>query len=203
MTNQDKNTEALILDAARTVFTETGLDGARMQEIADTAGINKALLHYYYRSKEQLFEAVFRESFNKFSPRIFEIMGSSIEITEKIKLFISNYIDLIQENPHLPAFVLHELNRNPERISNLLPFTEQTISGLLSKLNGEFKSAGFIEITPQHLMINIIALCIFPVIGRPIVQPILFGNDTDRYNEFIQQRKTEVTKFVLNALEKK
>ncbi len=203
MTNQDKNTEALILDAARTVFTEKGLDGARMQEIADTAGINKALLHYYYRSKEHLFEAVFRESFSKFSPRIFEIMSSPIEITEKIKLFISNYIDLIQENPHLPAFVLHELNRNPERISNLLPFTEQTISGLLSKLNGEFKSAGFIEIAPQQLMINVIALCIFPFIGRPILQPILFGKDDNRYNEFIQQRKTEITKFVLNALEKK
>jgi AcrR family transcriptional regulator len=203
MTSQDKNTEALILDAARRIFIEKGYDGARMQEIADTAGINKALLHYYYRSKDHLFEAIFREAFAKFAPRIFEIMGSPIEITKKIKLFISNYIDLIQENPHLPAFVLHELNRNPERISNLLPFTEQTISGLLSKLNGEFKSAGFIEIAPQQLMINIIALCIFPVIGRPILQPILFGNDTDRYNEFIQQRKEEVTKFVLNALEKK
>lgn len=203
MTNQDKNTEDLILDAARTVFIEKGFDGARMQEIADTAGINKALLHYYYRSKDQLFEAVFRESFNKFSPRIFEIMGSQIEITEKIKLFISNYIDLILENPHIPAFVLHELNRNPERISDLLPFTEQTINKLLLKLSAEIKTAGYIEIAPEQLMINIIALCIFPIIGRPIVKPILFGNDDNRYDEFIQHRKNEVTKFILNALEKK
>jgi len=203
MTNQDKNTEALILDAARKVFIEKGFDGARMQEIADTAKINKALLHYYYRSKDQLFEAVFRESFAKFAPRIFEVMNSPFDFTEKIKLFISNYIDLISENPHIPAFVLHELNRHPERLSDLMPVTEQIASQNLSIIEQDIKNAGLIEISPQQLMINIIALCIFPFIGRPIIQPILFGNDGNRYNEFIRHRKTEITKFVLNALVKK
>ncbi|MFH1213091.1 MAG: TetR/AcrR family transcriptional regulator [Candidatus Neomarinimicrobiota bacterium] len=203
MTAQDKNTETLILDAARKIFIEKGFDGARMQEIADIAGINKALLHYYYRSKDQLFEAVFRESFAKFAPRIFEVMNSPIEFSEKIKLFISNYIDLVSENPHIPAFVLHELNRNPKRLSDLLPVTEQIASQNLSKIEQDIKNSGSIEISPQQLMINIIALCIFPFIGRPIIQPILFGNDDDRFDEFIRQRKTEVINFVLNALEKK
>ncbi|MFA4839724.1 MAG: TetR/AcrR family transcriptional regulator [Candidatus Neomarinimicrobiota bacterium] len=203
MSGNEKNTEQLILDAARKVFVEKDFDGARMQEIADIAGINKALLHYYYRSKDQLFEAVFRESFNTFSPRIFEIMSSPIELSQKIKLFIDSYIDIILENPHIPAFVLHELNRNPARIKDLLPFTEKTIGGLLSALSQEIKSAGFVEISPEQLMINMIGLCIFPFIGRPIIQPILFGNDDDRFDEFIQSRKTEVTKFILNALTKK
>ncbi|PIS30394.1 MAG: TetR/AcrR family transcriptional regulator [Candidatus Marinimicrobia bacterium CG08_land_8_20_14_0_20_45_22] len=203
MSGNEKNTEQLILDAARNVFIEKGFDGARMQEIADTAGINKALLHYYYRSKDQLFESVFRESLSTFFPRIFEVMSFPIELSEKIKLFIDSYIDIILQNPHIPAFILHELNRNPARITDILPFTEKTMSGLLSSLSQEIKTAGFIEISPEQLVTNMISLCIFPFIARPIIQPIFLGNDADRFDEFIQNRKTEVTQFILNALTKK
>ncbi len=202
MTAQDKNTESLILETAREVFVEKGFEGARMQEIADKAGINKALLHYYYRGKEKLFEAIFRESIGKIVPRIFEIMGSPAPLAEKIAGFVGNYIDLLAENPHIPSFVLHELYRNPDRIGDTLLRSGVDPTGLQSRLVEQLRNENCIEIEPQQLMVNIVALCIFPFVARPILQTVLFGRDPEKYREFLDSRKAEVTRFILNALKK-
>ena len=87
MSEKDSNTEQIILKAARKVFTHKGFDGARMQEIADEAGINKALLHYYFRSKDKLFEAIFKEVITTFFPRIISVLTSDLSLFEKITLF--------------------------------------------------------------------------------------------------------------------
>ncbi|UCG28570.1 MAG: TetR/AcrR family transcriptional regulator, partial [Bacteroidales bacterium] len=105
-------TEALIFEAAKRVFGRKGLDGARMQEIADEAGINKALLHYYFRTKEKLFEAVLTDIFQSFFPKAMVIMADpDISIREKIEQFVNIYISLIQENPYMPGFMAHELTK--------------------------------------------------------------------------------------------
>ncbi len=85
MITQDINTETLILETARSVFVEKGFDGARMQEIADKAGINKALLHYYFRSKQNLFESILNESIQKIIPHILEFMESEVSLAKKIE----------------------------------------------------------------------------------------------------------------------
>ena len=84
MSEQELSTEKTILEAAKKVFLDKGFDGARMQEIADEAGINKALLHYYFRSKDKLFDAIFEEAFKQFLPNISDIMVSDISIEEKV-----------------------------------------------------------------------------------------------------------------------
>ena len=89
---KDKNTENQILDAAKTVFQSKGMDGARMQEIADKAGINKAMLHYYYRSKQLLFEAVFKHAFLLLAPQLNKILNDDSNIEDKIRNFTFNYI---------------------------------------------------------------------------------------------------------------
>ncbi|NTW33144.1 MAG: TetR/AcrR family transcriptional regulator, partial [Bacteroidetes bacterium] len=104
-------TEKLILKAAKKVFIDKGFDGARMQEIADLAGINKALLHYYFRSKEKMFDAVFEDVFMQFLPEVTEVMNSEITLFDKIKTFVDVYITALLKNPHIPIFVLHELSR--------------------------------------------------------------------------------------------
>jgi len=114
MTEIQKDTEERILESAEDVFTNKGLSGARMQEIADKAKINKSLLHYYYRSKEKLFRAVFKKAFVKLAPKSILILTSDIPLFEKIEKFSSAYIDIIIKNPSIPLFVLRELNRNPE-----------------------------------------------------------------------------------------
>ena len=203
MTTQDINTKAIILDTARQVFVEKGFDGARMQEIADKAGINKALLHYYYRSKQKLFEAIFDESFQKIIPRILEFMVSSLPLADKIEGFVSSYIDLLIAYPHLPSFVLHELNRNPDRIGDMLLKGGINPKLIINQLAERMTKENYAKIDPQQLIVNMLSLCIFPFVARPIIQIVLFDKDPEKYQEFISNRKKEVTRFILNALEKK
>lgn len=91
-----------------------GMDGTRMQEIADKAGINKAMLHYYYRSKQLLFEAVFSNAFSLLAPQMNKILNDDSSIEEKVKAFTNNYISFIAKHPYLPNFIIQELNQNPK-----------------------------------------------------------------------------------------
>jgi AcrR family transcriptional regulator len=113
------NPEKQILDAADNIFHTKGLNGARMQEIADKAGINKAMLHYYYRSKQLLFEAVFENAFSLLAPQLNAILNDDSSIEEKVRNFTHNYITFISKHPYLPNFVIQELNRNPDFIEKI------------------------------------------------------------------------------------
>ena len=111
MTETDKQTEERIFDAATDVFLDKGMDGARMQDIANHANINKALLHYYYRTKDKLFEAVFEKIaakvFSKFAP----VFNENLSLEDKIRFFFNEHISFLQKNPRLPAFILNEIGR--------------------------------------------------------------------------------------------
>lgn len=200
MTEKEKNTESQILDAAKNVFLRKGFEGARMQEIADEAGINKALLHYYFRSKEKMFGAVFSAAFQEFLPRVGEAIISDMTLSEKIGIFVDSYINMLVNNPHLPVFILSEIHRNPSLILN--NFYEIGIKPeLFAKSVIEEINLGKIRpVNPKHLIINIIALCIFPFIGRPILMNILFDNDPDKFQGFIEERKNEVTTFIIKSI---
>ena len=203
MTEQEKNTEEIIFDAAEVVFIEKGFDGARMQEIAEKAGINKALLHYYYRTKEKLFKAIFERVFSLFIPKILAFMESDIPLFEKIELFVHSYLDFILRNPYVPNFIINELNRNPDNISEM-------VGGVIQKVDAFGKFSGLIKqevekgairpIEPEQLIVNMIGLCIFPVIARPIIQGIVFRGDKARYKLFLESRKKEVTDFIINSI---
>lgn len=204
MTEQQKDTQELILRAARKVFIEKGLDGARMQEIADEAGINKALLHYYFRSKDKLFEMIFQEEIGKFFPKIVNIMSSQeISFEEKIKNFVYHYITIFIDNPFLPSFVLRELHRDPENLKQYFiksGFNVDVVNFIIGGLSKELNT------TPQgarNFMVNMISLCIFPFAGRPLLEKILFNEDKEEYNRFLEQRKEYVTEFIINSLRNK
>ncbi len=115
MTLAGENTENQILIAAREVFIAKGIDGARMQEIADRAGINKALLHYYFRSKDKLFDAVFSEIAVNLFPAMKQVLEAELGIKEKVTFFVKIYLKTLNENPFIPAFVINTLNTNPDR----------------------------------------------------------------------------------------
>lgn len=200
MTEVSSNTEQTILNAAKKIFIEKGKEGARMQEIADEAGINKALLHYYFRSKQKLFEAVFLEAFGKFLPKINMLVTSEKGFLEILEVFVQNYIDLILENPHIPAFVLHELNQNPENLAQFMGSQIPHLPMLFDKIELEI-SAGILKpIDPKQLVVNIIGLCVFPFVARPIIQKVFFENDETAYQQFLIDRKTEVYNFILNSI---
>lgn len=201
MTNtKDKTTESQILDAAKTVFQSKGMDGARMQEIADKAGINKALLHYYYRSKQLLFEAVFKHAFSLLAPQLNKVLNDDSSIEDKIRNFTFNYIAFVINHPYLPNFVLQELNRNPG-FAETLRHTEgfPNIEKFKKQLNTEIKKGIFKPIQAEQLFINILALNVFPFIGKPLLKTLLNIDDTS-YKQLIENRKLEVSDFIINSI---
>ena len=177
MGKKDLNTEQKIHEAAKTVFIRKGLEGARMQEIADEAGINKALLHYYFRTKDKLFEAVFTDAFFKLVPNIINLLKSDLPLFEKIKQFTENYIDIFIENPFVPGFVLHELNRNPQRIVNLISNIGVDPGIFIQQVNEEIEKGTINPIDPKQLIVNMLAMCIFPFAATPIIKNIIFENN--------------------------
>lgn len=203
MNEQAHSTEEIILEAAKKVFIKYGFDGARMQQIADAAGINKALLHYYFRSKEHLFDVIFEESFKKFLPNISAIMMSQLPFEEKIRLFVSHYIDTLIQNPHLPVFVMHELQRKPERIIDLLKNSGIDPSVTAVMLQRDINEGKIMPIPLPHLIVNMIGMCIFPFVGRPILEGFIFNGDAEAYDRFLEERKTMVADFIINSIRKK
>lgn len=205
MIDNENQTEILILNAAKKVFINKGLEGARIQEIADEAGINKALVHYYFRSKEKLFDAIFQEAFQKFLPRIKETMSNDYPLIKKIEIFIDHYLDLLIENPHLPAFILHEINRDPNfKLVEILKSNGGIpLEPFFAQVQNEVDSGNIVPISPSHLIVNILALCVFPFAGKPIIKSIIFQDNSEKYEKFILERKQEITVFVISALKVK
>ena len=199
----DTNTEQLILEAAKVVFIKKGMEGARMQEIADEAGINKALLHYYFRSKDRLFTAVFKEAFSKLFPNLVDLLKSDITLFDKIKLFVENYIDIINANPLLPSFVIHELNRNPETVVEMIKSSGVNPINFMNQVQEEVDKGTIEPVQPLHLIVNMLAMCIFPFVAKPILKEVILNQDQQKFDIFIQERKKEVSDFIINSIKKK
>ncbi|WP_423126681.1 TetR/AcrR family transcriptional regulator [Gaoshiqia sp. Z1-71] len=195
------NTEEKILDAATTVFVRKGMDGARMQEIADEAKINKALLHYYFRSKDKLFDAIFSKIISFAFPKIGQILQSDIDFKSKVEQAIDTYLDLLLKYPYLPGFILKEVNRDPSVFFKLVikhGFSPKPIFKIISEAmdRGEI-----IRMKPEHLVVNVISLCVFPFAGKPVISFVAFDEDKEATRAFLEERKEEVKRFVLRAIE--
>lgn len=174
-----------------------------MQDIADEAGINKALLHYYYKDKDKLFETVFLGEAQKFFPKINAIFNSDEPLFQKIEQFVSEYIDEMQENPYLPWFVINEINRDPDQFlyriwgKDNLPRPGK----LLEQVEQEVKAGRIRKINPIHLLMNMLSMTIFPFVGKPMFVRNLRMSDK-QFREIMEQRKKEVPAFIINAIKK-
>ena len=207
-TAPDRETEQRILDAARTVFIRRGTAGARMQEIAREAGVNQALLHYYFRSKQRLSDAVFQQVASGLFPALVTTLGSDASLDEKIDRLVALYLEVLTQSPFLPGYLLSEMHHHPDRLPQMFAGAAgvnptQVLPQLLQRLGrqiDEAARAGTIRrIAPEQFVINIISLCVFPFAARPLIG-VAFGMDDARFARFIQQRKTELPAFVRNAL---
>ena len=136
-TKEQSTPESTILNAAKGIFQRKGMAAARMQEIADEAGINKAMLHYYYRSKQLLFEAVFKSAFSTLAPQLNEIINADNSLFDKIRNFTQNYISFIVKHPYLPNFIIQELNRNPEFVEKLFSEKMPNIDKFFAMMEAE------------------------------------------------------------------
>jgi TetR/AcrR family transcriptional regulator len=201
MTESDKQTEERIFESATEVFVEKGMDGARMQDIADHAGINKALLHYYYRTKDHLFNAVFEKIAGKMFSKFAPVLDENLSIEEKIRFFYKEHIAFLQKNPRLPAFLLNEINRHPDRIKKLLNNIDlDLIWQTIKKQHGkELEAYNIKEDFLPHLMVSIAALSVFPFAARGIVEGVLEKLGIG-FDQFIEERKEFAAGFVIKAI---
>ncbi|NTU94053.1 MAG: TetR/AcrR family transcriptional regulator [Chlorobiaceae bacterium] len=197
---KDTGTEQLILRNAEQIFYLRGFDGARMQEIADRSGINKALVHYYYRSKARLFDAVFVAALQRLLPPLVGVLNSEMALEKKIDAFVEAYFSMVSSHPFMPGFVIQEMHRNPAVFRK---FAGE--SGLLDlgKLNRQLE-AGVAEgryrnIAVEQFVINLLAFCAFPFIARQAIQA--FGAfDDKRFEQILDERRSSIPGWMAEML---
>lgn len=198
----DQSAQEKILEAARKVFIAKGMAGARMQDIANEAGINKALLHYYFRSKEKLFEVIFQEVSTSFFPLINEIFEAEIPLFEKIERFCSVYIEKIVENPFIPIFILNEMNQQPDIfIEKIFGGKLPNVPAMIIQIKNEVAEGKIKPIKPEHLFMNMMSMCIFPFVAKPIWMKIS-GTGDQEFVALMNERKQEIPKFIIESIKK-
>lgn len=198
--NKDQSTEQKILAAAKAVFIEQGLAGARMQDIADKAGINKALLHYYFRSKDKLFEMIFQEAAMKFLPKVSILFEADMPLFDKIRVFVDNYITMMMDNPFIPLFVLNEVHKSPEDfIMKIWGGRTPPVVEFAAHVQREIDAGHIRPVKPVHLMLNMISMCVFPFVGRPVISGV-FKLDSHQFMQLMEERKKIVADFVIDSI---
>lgn len=197
----EMSTQDRIKIAATKVFTTKGLDGARMQDIADEAQINKAMLHYYFRSKDHLFKIIFEEKARNIFSSVSMLALESVPIEERIKTFVSNQIDLVSEFPTMPLFVMNEGRKNPKLIEDLFENvpTAQALKIVQEAINHEVEAGNIRQITVQELMLNLISLTVYPFIAEPALKHV-FSLTNEDFKNMMTKRKITITNLIINDL---
>jgi len=198
-------TEEKILRSAKKIFYQKGLKGARMQEIADDAKVNKAMLHYYFRSKDKLFDKVFEQSVQSVSPILTNVFLEKTDLNNKIAHLIEMLIDFFLQEPYLSNFIVNELSQNPDKLfMNILDQKGGLIGKIIPLINDQIqveieKGTVKAEIRSAELILNIMSLCLLPIMSQTVLQKTL-GIDDERMRRFMVKRKQTVTQFVLDAI---
>lgn len=195
-------TEEKIFNAARIVFQKKGFAGARMQEIADEAGINKAMLHYCFKNKQLLFEAVFMNAFSQLAPKINTIFISEDSLFDKIRQFTHSYISFVMLNPYLPTFIIQEMNNNPEFVLSFLKNENRPNPTLLiAQIEKEIADGIIKPINPKQLLMNMISMTVFPFAAQMMVKGMLQISDTE-FNQMMEERKTSIAEQIINSIKR-
>lgn len=179
-----------------------------MQDIAKEARVNQALLHYYFRSKDRLAEAVFRRTAATLFPQVVQAMASDLPLDEKVARVVEIEIDHLSRSPALPGYILSELHHHPDRARQLIAALtgatpEDVRPAVLLKLGQQIDiavSAGRMRpIDPEQFLVNLLSLCVFPFAARPMLM-VLLGFDPAAFDRFIIMRRDQLADFFLRAL---
>lgn len=194
------STEEKIKNAARLMFHTKGYAATKTRDIAEEAGINLALLNYYFRSKEKLFELVMSESLMRFMKTILEVFNNeTTSLDTKIEKLADNYIDVLTDQPDIPLFVLSEIRNDSEKFISKLNAKEGLMSSyFIKQFQQAVKEERIAPIHPLHFIMNLMGLVVFPFVASPILKSL--GNmKQEDFNNMMQQRKTMIPKWI-NAI---
>ena len=197
MNEPEQTTEEKILEAASEVFTEKGFSGTRTRDIAEKAGINLALLNYYFRSKEKLFEQVMKIKVVLLFGKIFPILSNEkTSLEEKIDLASEKYFEILSKNPNLPLFVISEIQKKNSNITKIIPVNKIFENSVIIKQIKEKRP----EINPLHYLVNFLAMTIFPFVAKPVFNAFELTNEAE-YHQFISERRKLVPIWIKQLLE--
>jgi TetR/AcrR family transcriptional regulator len=206
--SRDRDTEQRILDAAHAVFLRRGTAGARTQEIAKEAGVNSALLHYYFRTKERLAAAVFQRAASQLMPAVIGILASDANLEEKVHQVVDVELRQLLATPYLPGYIISELTHHPDRAAQLFSsatglspaeIRARVFKVLRAQINARVRARRMHAISPQQFAVNLLALCVFPFAARPMVMAFV-GLDDAGFRQFVERRRKELAPFFLRAL---
>lgn len=203
-TSQQMSTEDKIKLAAANVFIKKGYAATKTRDIAEEAGINIASLHYYYRSKEKLFEIVFGEALKQFNNALDGVFGSDLPLQEKIRIFAGEAIDFFGNSPHIPHFIISESQNNIELVNKFLS-NEDALNKLKKELAALIASGEIRDVHPAHFIMHMVGLIIFPIISKPLLLKKA-GIDSAQYDQLLEERKqivvdTMISYFFINKSE--
>ncbi|TVR41253.1 MAG: TetR/AcrR family transcriptional regulator [Bacteroidia bacterium] len=197
---RSRNTEKKIFDAATELFLEKGVDRTSVREIANKAEINLALMNYYFRSKENLFDTIFSSLVKKNSEELIRILNSDLELFEKIEQYVEVYIEMLSENPLLVSFVMAILHRSRERITEMKAISSLYATDQFTKqLLDEAKKGNIRRTDPTHFFVDMLSLIAFPFAIKMLVMDKNNFSEAE-FQEFIDERKKRVPKLLLDSL---
>lgn len=202
--HQEDSNEKTILRVAEKLFLKNGFSGTSTTEIAKEVGCNQALIHYYFRTKENLFNSIFEQKFKKFFQDIFILNDQKPQIfTDKLKQLIEAHFDLISENPKLPLLIINELSRKKEHVNSMREKLQNIPEKLLSELNTglaiEIAAGRIRSMELRDLIISILSLNISLFLLMPIVEEVLPLNGEEKI-KLISHRRQEHVNLILNNL---
>lgn len=201
MSKQAKNTRQEIIEAARNEFLTHGFEGTRLHTIADHIGVTKAMIHYYFNTKKELFEHVYKQSVQVIFEDLNDVLSKDVPLFKKIELLIENSLQKADQSPRVLAFVITEISRKPDWLQ---PIFEDQVALQVTTFGEELTDAAanyeIASVSVQDLLMNIFSLCYYPVVAGPIHQS-LFGMDNAVSEKgFSQKRKGVILDTILNWL---
>lgn len=199
-----RDTKARILDAADAVFVRRGIELARMQEIADHAGVNKALLHYHFRTKADLAQAVWLRIASSFAPGLMEMLTSELPLEDKIDQFVNAYHAFLGRHPYLLVYVISETARRPELLGQFYSTERRRASrrmvGTLQKqITKEVKARRMAPISAEQFFVTLAGSCLFPFAAQPMISEAL-GLNSKQFEILMERRRTELPTLLKRAL---
>lgn len=197
--SDNQTTEIKIIEAAKQVFTEKGLEGAKMSDIAERAGISRTALNYYYRTKDNLFYAIIEQVFSILLPKIENLSVLQEKIPLKIDAIIDIYDDMLRRNEDVPRFILIEIQRNPNLIYDFVRQNEKAqlyLGALDILINHEFEAKGLPKIDKPQLITTFFGLLFAPYLLEPLLA--MYRNEGESKEKFLDERR-EIVKKLMKA----
>jgi AcrR family transcriptional regulator len=197
---RDLSTETKIKEAAIRIFTAKGFNGCTSREIAQEAGINVALLNYYFKSKGQLFDIVIASVLNDFTFSLIDVLKSNMSLINKARILIEKEYDFLSKHPEIPSFIINELGKKDKNYFECLDIVNELIETKIFQEVIEAQASGEMrKVDLVSLMLLIMSNCHFPFMAKPMIKTIHSLED-DQYNEHLMVHKQYVTEMLINYL---